>query len=97
MIGRFVFSKSGHDKGKCYVVIDCDQKRFALCDGNSKTIPIPKWKNPRHLQMTNDSVTPNMKERLLRKESVTNEEVKYVIKCYRSHLHEKSEGNDVKK
>lgn len=54
MLGRIVYSKSGRDKGKMFVIIGIVDENFVmLADGDLRKIENPKLKNIKHLQMTN--------------------------------------------
>ncbi len=54
-IGQIVFSKTGRDKGKPFIVVlvDEDEKFVFLCDGKHHKISNTKKKNVKHLQKTN--------------------------------------------
>lgn len=49
MPGDMVQATQGHDAGRCYLVLDHIQERFALVDGRKRPYHRPKWKNSRHL------------------------------------------------
>ena len=53
MIGRIVRSKSGHDKGKFYVVLQAAGSFVYLIDGKLRPIDKPKRKNVKHISITN--------------------------------------------
>jgi len=82
MIGSFVTSKAGHDKGTLYVVVAQDQKNVYLADGHSKKIDRPKKKSIKHIQPINKKTNSDLSERLRSKTQVRDEEIKYAIKCY---------------
>ncbi len=54
-IGQIVFSKTGRDKGKPFIVVlvDEDGKFVHLCDGKVHKLTNTKKKNVKHLQKTN--------------------------------------------
>lgn len=52
MLGHFVYSKSGHDKGKLFVVIQVVDDYVYLVDGKSRTLDKPKKKKLKHIQPT---------------------------------------------
>lgn len=82
MIGSFVTSKAGHDKGKIYVVL-AEMKDFVLlADGRQKTVASPKKKKKRHVQPINAKVERSLLEKLNTFGQVTDEEIKYAVKCY---------------
>ena len=49
--GKLVRSKSGHDKGKFYLVVAAAGDMLFLVDGRKRTIANPKKKNIRHVQL----------------------------------------------
>ena len=54
MIGRLVYSQTGRDADKAFVVIRTDQKGFLfLADGDIRKVEKPKPKNPKHIKATN--------------------------------------------
>ncbi len=59
MTGRIVRSKSGHDKGKFYVVIQAAGECVLLCDGKNRPINKPKRKNVKHVSITNTFMDMN--------------------------------------
>lgn len=54
MLGRVVYSKSGRDKGKLFIIIEVVNENYVmLVDGDMRTIENPKLKNTRHIHYTN--------------------------------------------
>lgn len=51
MIGRLVRSRSGHDKGRYYLVLARADEILYLADGRKRGIENPKKKNVRHVQI----------------------------------------------
>jgi large subunit ribosomal protein L14e len=52
-LGRMVFSKQGHDKGKAFVVVGLVDERYVLiADGDSRKLQKPKKKQTKHLTPT---------------------------------------------
>lgn len=82
MIGKFAVSKAGHDKAQVYVVIAADEKYVYLCDGRLKPLAAPKKKSVRHIQIVNQTIEEELRKRLLNKETIFDEQIKYAIKCY---------------
>lgn len=82
MIGKFATSKAGHDKNTVYVIVACDNECVYLCDGRLKTISKPKKKNMKHIQIINRIVDEELLRRFINKETIFDEEIKYVIKQY---------------
>ena len=80
LIGRFALSKAGHDKDKCYVIVDADERFCYLCDGKYHTLHKCKKKSIKHVSICNDRVPVEIYERLLEKEKIFDHEIKYAIK-----------------
>ncbi len=83
-IGSFVFSKSGHDKDKIYIIIKAEDKNLYLADGKFKKIDNLKCKNIKHVGWIDHS-DKLLQEKIKCKEKISNEEIKYAIKCYLEH------------
>ena len=82
MIGQFVTSKAGHDKGTLYVVTAEEGDFVYLCDGRLKRLNTPKKKRRIHIQPVNRTVEKELLERLSGGGKVQDEEIKYAIKQY---------------
>ena len=76
MTGMLASSKAGHDKKTVYVIIKEETEYVYLADGRLKTLEKPKKKNKKHVQIIK-------KNRRIDISSVTNEEIKHIIKLYR--------------
>ena len=83
MIGQFVTSKAGHDKGTLYVVSNLEEEFVYLCDGRLKLLASPKKKRMKHVQPINEAVDAVLQKRLIDGEKVYDEEVRYAIKQYK--------------
>ena len=82
MTGHFATAKAGHDAGGLYVIVGEDEAYVYLCDGSLRSIEKNKKKNRRHIQIIKETVDQNILNRLLRKETVFDHEIKYAIKQY---------------
>ena len=51
-VGQVVYSKSGHDKGKSFIVTEIEEEYLYLVDGKSRKIDKPKKKKKKHVQIT---------------------------------------------
>ncbi|GFI61674.1 hypothetical protein IMSAG049_00835 [Clostridiales bacterium] len=51
-VGQVVYSKSGHDKGKSFIIISIEGEYLYLVDGKSRRIDKPKKKKMKHVQIT---------------------------------------------
>lgn len=83
MVGKFVKSKSGHDKDTIYIVISENEKFVYLVDGIYKTIEKPKKKNKKHLQIINKE--SELANKIIANHKITNEEIKRDIKILTSN------------
>lgn len=53
MLGRVVFSKTGRDSGKPFLIVRVVNDRYVIIsDGDIRKIQNPKMKNIKHLQLT---------------------------------------------
>lgn len=91
MIGKFATSKAGHDKYCIYVVIAQEGDFVYLCDGRLKTLGRPKKKNIKHIQIINRTVDEELRSRLINKETIIDEQIKYAIKQYTEQMASKPE------
>ncbi|NLK21354.1 MAG: RNA-binding protein [Epulopiscium sp.] len=55
-IGQIVFSKSGRDKGKPFIVVKVEGEYLYLVDGDLRKLHKPKKKKNIHLQKTKEIV-----------------------------------------
>lgn len=54
LIGKVVYSKSGRDKGRMFVVVQVVNEQYlVIADGDLRKIANPKVKNIKHLHFTN--------------------------------------------
>lgn len=81
MIGKFATSKAGHDKGKLYVIVSCDEKNAFLADGRYKTMSAPKKKSLKHIQIINETVDQVLLTQIIEKKTHIDDAIKYAVKC----------------
>ncbi len=55
--GQVIKSAAGRDKDYLMTVVGFDDKFVYVCDGKERRIGNPKRKNPKHIEMTDFSVT----------------------------------------
>jgi large subunit ribosomal protein L14e len=55
-IGQVVFSKSGRDKGRPFIIIKVEDNYLFLVDGDLRTLEKPKKKKSIHVQKTQDVI-----------------------------------------
>lgn len=82
-IGQIVKSKAGRDKGRIFIIVGiADDKHVLIADGDLRKIEKPKKKKVIHLQYYN-SVSENIKTKILKKEMVTDAEIIDTLKQYK--------------
>ena len=82
MVGTLAISKSGHDKGRIYVIVAEEGSRVLLADGELRGIGNPKKKNIRHIQPILH-LPPETAELLKDMAAITDLEIKRALKIYR--------------
>ena len=82
MTGHFATARAGHDAGVLYVIVGEEGGYVYLSDGCLRTVQHPKKKNCKHIQIIRETVQADVLDRLLRKETVFDHEIKYAIKQY---------------
>ncbi len=55
--GQVIKSQAGRDKGYLMTVVAYDEKSVYVCDGKERRLGNPKRKNPRHVAVTEFSLT----------------------------------------
>lgn len=80
MIGMFAISKAGHDKGKMYLVVGEDETTVELSDGRIRMLDNPKKKKKKHVQIVKRDFDPVLMHKLLKEETIYNEEIKHAIR-----------------
>ena len=81
MVGMLATAKAGHDKNQLYIIEETE-KEVWLADGKIRTQQHPKRKNKKHIQIRKEQ-TPELtliRERLINKEPVRDEEIKRAMK-----------------
>ncbi|NLJ97299.1 MAG: 50S ribosomal protein L14 [Clostridiales bacterium] len=78
LVGCFVTSVSGKDRGKHYVIIDTDNEYVYLVNGKSRTLDNPKKKKLKHIHRL-DFFNPLLTE-VIKNKTVKNEDIKRSIK-----------------
>ncbi|HHY98455.1 MAG TPA: RNA-binding protein [Firmicutes bacterium] len=80
--GRLARSRAGRDRGKVYVVVGTISDRYVMvADGDTRKMSNPKKKNIYHL-VPMDYVAYNIRDKLLRSEVPTDEEVRCAVRMY---------------
>lgn len=78
--GMLAISMAGHDRGKVYMIWGEKNDFVFLVDGEYRPLAKPKKKNRRHMQVIK-KIPDEWKN--LSQQSITDENIKYVLKCYR--------------
>ena len=55
-VGQIVLSKAGHDKDDFLLVVGETHEMILVADGKHRKIAMPKRKNKKHLQKTNEVI-----------------------------------------
>lgn len=82
MVGFLAYSLAGHDKGNLYFIIEETRDSVYVVDGAVRTLDRPKKKNKKHIQII------KKKNQRIDISSVTNEEIKHIIKLYLKDIKE---------
>lgn len=59
-LGYFAKALCGHDKDKVYMIVSEEEDRVALCDGTSRPVGRPKYKNKKHVQLIRSEKTADI-------------------------------------
>jgi ribosomal protein L14E/L6E/L27E len=82
MTGYLAYSLAGHDKDEVYVILNEENNCVYVADGVIRTTDRPKKKNKKHIQIIK---SVSWKSDV---SSITNEEIKHLIKLYCSGIKE---------
>lgn len=80
--GMFARSMAGHDKGKLYVILSCDDNTVTVSDGRLKKVESPKKKNIKHIKVIKKKHDESLKEKIENGDKAVNEAIKRAIKLY---------------
>ena len=78
-LGSIVQSLAGRDKGNLFIVVGVDENYVYLVDGDIRKIENPKRKKIKHVELTRH-FDNNIAERIAKKNKITNQDIKRVIK-----------------
>lgn len=84
MIGRFAYSKAGHDKGVLYLIVREEGEYVFLCDGRLRTMEHLKRKSKKHIQPIYRYEADAVGEKLREGIPVRDEEIKRAIKVFQT-------------
>ena len=78
-LGSIVQSLAGRDKGCLFLVVGIEENYVYLVDGDIRKMENPKRKKMKHVELTR-YFDADMAERITRKNKITNQDVKRVIR-----------------
>ena len=81
VIGQLVFSKSGHDKGGLFIIVNIEGEYLYLADGKVRTIEKPKKKKVKHVQKVN-YVSEQIKEKIQEESYLNNADLRKAVSQY---------------
>lgn len=87
MRGQLAISRSGHDKGRIYVILKEEADSVYLADGKIRFREKPKKKNKKHIQVIR-KLPEHITELLPQNREFRNEEIKRAIKLYQKASNE---------
>ncbi|MBC8529867.1 KOW domain-containing RNA-binding protein [Christensenellaceae bacterium NSJ-44] len=77
--GRIVFSKSGRDAGKYFIILSVlDDDYVLLCDGQMRKLANPKKKKLKHLAIKPECID-SLREKLLNDKRIFDSEVRSAL------------------
>lgn len=79
-IGMLVRSKSGHDQGRVYIIMDMQGEYLYLVDGRIRMLSNPKKKKVKHVQRVNVILTDIVE--MKQNNTLIDENIKRAIKLY---------------
>ncbi|MDD4336006.1 MAG: KOW domain-containing RNA-binding protein [Firmicutes bacterium] len=83
LLGQFVISKMGRDKGRLFVIVGLEENGYAcIADGDTHKVSEPKRKNVKHLIVTRQ-VDEDIRTALEAGNSVTDEQLVTALRVYR--------------
>lgn len=80
-LGSLVKSLAGHDKENLFIIIGESSEYVVLVDGKYRTLDNPKYKKKKHVQIIHKT-DETLNKKLMHDSRVTDEEIKYCIRCY---------------
>ena len=82
VIGRYVWSKSGRDKGRLFIIIGIyDDQHVFIADGDYRRVENPKKKKLKHLNITN-STAEEIRDIIAMKKKLLNADLQKAINDY---------------
>lgn len=79
--GQFVYSKSGRDKQRLFIIYDFDDDYVYIVDGDLRKLDKPKKKNRKHIQIVNE-IDYNIKMKLDENLYLNDADIRKALKAY---------------
>ncbi len=83
--GQIVFSKSGRDKGRAFIVYDYNDDYVFIVDGDLRKLEKPKKKNKIHIQITK-KIDENIKVKLESKLYILDSDIRKALAKYNDKI-----------
>ena len=81
-LGRVVFSKQGHDKGKAFLVVGLvDETYVLIADGDSRKLIKPKKKQAKHL-IPKPHVATEALDSIIKQAQTADSDIRKALKTY---------------
>jgi len=80
--GQVVYSKSGRDKRRPFIIVDFDEQYLYLVDGDLRKLEKPKKKKMIHVQIVND-VIDDIKQKLENGDYLNDADFRKVLREYK--------------
>ncbi|MDR0696412.1 MAG: RNA-binding protein [Christensenellaceae bacterium] len=85
-IGAVVFSKSGRDAGRYYIIVEIIDDQFVkIVDGNLRRLDKPKLKKLKHLKLTNDCIK-KIGDKIRAKKRIFDAEINSALRIYNGSI-----------
>lgn len=79
--GQIVFSKSGRDKGRAFIVYDYDESYVYVVDGKVRKLEKPKRKNHVHIQISKN-INSDIKFKIENGQHIMNSDIRKALAEY---------------
>lgn len=79
--GQIVYSKSGRDKKRPFIVFDFDDEFLYLVDGSLRKLEKPKKKKKKHVQIVN-KIDYDIKKKIEEKSYLLDSDFRKALKCF---------------
>lgn len=83
--GQIVFSKSGRDKGRAFIVFNYDEDYVFIVDGDLRKLEKPKKKKKIHIQISKN-IDKEIKNKLENELYILNSDIKKALAKYNDKI-----------